>query len=260
MTFEALFKEIAVLPVRHARALLPFAAVQMALSFGMSLVVHDTMAPVNARLAAMHGRGTPQEIFSQLGGGLQSMLGWVLVLSALAYVSHAGYLQVFGDALHGRTRTPGARWGAALRSYPLLLIATFAWTVATFIGAMLCCLPGVAAMVLFCTAPAAVVVGGCGPLDALGESWRRVSRRFWLVTGLELLLVAAGSAVALALATAALPLRLLAGELPVAAVNGLPSAALGIWQVAMSVVIYVRLRAAEGEPLAAASAVGPAAP
>lgn len=116
---------------------------------------------------------------------LGAILGVQLFIGVLAFFLYAWQLggMVAMGVKHSRGEEIKAADAFTYKGFGSVFAALFGISILTFIGTMLCCLPGLIAYgTLFLSIPL-VVVGGYKGFDAVGKSWDTLKAHLWPATG-----------------------------------------------------------------------------
>lgn len=246
LTVDLVIREGFGLAFQNLRRLLPFAAIQFAAATLMAVYSNLVMGPQSQRMAMRMAGHANLETFAEL---YLKMLGPLLLISLVSMVTStvamACELQLFGDALGGRTRGTGELFGAGLGKFLPTLGVNFLRGLGGGVLALFCCVPGVWMFVMLALAPASVVLGGKGFSGAVAEGWDLVKRRFWLILGVEAVgwVVVFGGSFVSGLFNGALKFAGTTGQVAGAVIAGAAGALLPLPLYAMQVVCFLRARA-----------------
>jgi len=173
------------LPVQHARA----TAVYLALSSlprVVSSILSEVLGPsaeLQDRVQKLQASGKPEETLAELMRLLPDLVPWLVVGAVTGLVAWATWLLATGAltltvtaAIGGQRISIAESYRGALRRWAPMLLCNAWVTVVGYLGLACCVVPGLVLLVAGAYIGPAVVVGGLGPLDGFGASWRLIKR------------------------------------------------------------------------------------
>ncbi|MBS2028001.1 MAG: hypothetical protein JST54_08875 [Deltaproteobacteria bacterium] len=234
---------------KTASRLAPVSLIQFATSVATALWTTLVYKPMLRDLGKNAAKHPDLDGLLELYAGMFKPLGWLMVVAIFTgALTMCWWVQIFGDAARGQEKSLGAQVLAGIKAYPATLVSMLARSLATGVGVVLCCVPGIAFYALLGMSASAAGLGGKGPGGALVESWRLASRRFWLVVGVEGIGMAgilgaafAGGGISRVLEFLGTP-----GEVIGALANALITLVPTLLLYSLETVLYVRIRAADG--------------
>ncbi len=214
---------------RHAAHFLPIA-----------FVIYVAVAIITALLSLA---GT----YGVLAGGLFGLFGMFLVQAAL--------VKAVQDVRDGRADLDlQATVRVALPYVGAVALASILASVGIWIGLLLLIVPGLILLTFWSLLVPWIVIGGAGPIDAFGRSWRTVRGFGWNVFGTYVLTF-------LILLLAEFVITLILVFLPGAArsflANVISGTLIAPFIAAVVTLVYYRLTAAHGEPAEPGAPGGP---
>lgn len=128
---------------------------------------------------------------SSIQGGqeVSAVFGPLAFLICFSVFGFAVEVLVAAQMTNGGSLSLGVAVMQALRRFPVLLLVILSYYIAMTIGILLLVIPGIIVFVTLGYAWFFVLLDGCGPLDALRESFRLVWGNAWQVAGANLLIV-----------------------------------------------------------------------
>lgn len=168
---------------RHWPALLTIGVVS-------SVAVTASSLPFYAwsyRLTGIAPDTDPDRVVDMLLEGVAWLPVLSLVAGAVSVVAVGLTAPLVHAAAVGEPLSIGGAWRRARPQAARLLLLAVLVAAATFVGALLCLLPGMLLGLMWSFAAPALVIERCSVPQALRRSWRLVASEFWRVLGITLL-------------------------------------------------------------------------
>lgn len=158
----------------------------------VSLIFVGSAMPMAGRFAGEQMAANPEQAMAGMGAALGGMFLVSILSGIVGLLAHGMTVAMADLALKGENATLGAGWSRLVSRLVPIILASVVVGVLVSLGMILLVLPGIILAFLLMFTLVAVMVDDAGAFDAIGRSFRKVTRNFKATFVVFLVLLALG--------------------------------------------------------------------